>query len=105
LILAFNQGSIPRAEEIGIDWRVLVFTAGATILTGIFFGLAPLAQFAGNTQESLKTASGRSTATSGAHWLRRMMVVSELALALVLLVGAGLMVRRFSSYGAGCWSG
>jgi putative ABC transport system permease protein len=95
MILAFDQGSIPRAEEIGIDWRVLAFTASAGVLTGIFFGLAPLAQFAGNTQESLKTASGRTTATSGAHWLRRLMVVSELALALMLLVGAGLMVRTF----------
>jgi len=95
LILRFNQGSIPRADEIGMDWRVLAFTAAAAVLTGIFFGLAPLAQFAGNTQESLKSASGRTTATGGAHWLRRFMVVSEVALALVLLVGAGLMVRTF----------
>ncbi|HMF75303.1 MAG TPA: ABC transporter permease [Bryobacteraceae bacterium] len=95
MILAFNQGSIPRAEEIGIDGRVLAFTVGAAVFTGIFFGLAPLAQFAGDTQESLKTAGGRSTVTSGAHWLRRLMVVSELALALVLLVGTGLMVRTF----------
>ena len=95
LILAFNQGSIPRAEEIGMDWRVLAFTVVASILTGIFFGLAPLAQFAGDTQSSLKSATGRSTATSGAHWLRRVMVVAELALALILLVGAGLMVRTF----------
>ncbi|HZQ54336.1 MAG TPA: ABC transporter permease [Bryobacteraceae bacterium] len=95
LILAFNQGSIPRAEEIGIHWSVLAFTAGASFLTGIFFGLAPLAQFAGDSQESLKTATGRSTATRGAHSLRRLMVVSELALALILLVGAGLMVRTF----------
>jgi putative ABC transport system permease protein len=95
LILAFNQGSIPRAEEIGIDWRVLVFTISASFLTGIFFGLAPLAQFAGHSQESLKSATGRSTATRGAHLLRRLMVVSELALALILLVGAGLMVRTF----------
>ena len=95
LILAFNQGSIPRAEEIGIHWSVLVFTIGASFLTGIFFGLAPLAQFAGDSQESLKTATGRSTATRGAHSLRRLMVVSELALALILLVGAGLMVRTF----------
>ncbi len=95
LILAFNQGSIPRAEEIGMDWRVLVFTVGASFLTGIFFGLAPLAQFTGGSQESLKTATGRSTATRGAHWLRRLMVVSELALALILLVGAGLLVRTF----------
>lgn len=95
LILAFNQGSIPRAHEIGIDWGVLAFTIGASVLTGIFFGLAPLAQFAGDTQESLKTPTGRSTATSSAHLLRRAMVVSELALALILLVGAGLMVRTF----------
>ena len=95
LISVFNQGSIPRAEEIGIDWRVLVFTIGASALTGVFFGLAPLAQFAGRSQESLKTAMGRGTATRGAHWLRRLMVVSELALALILLVGAGLMVRTF----------
>jgi putative ABC transport system permease protein len=95
LILAFNQGAIPRAGEIGVDWRVLAFTVAASVLTGLFFGLAPLAQFAGDTQESLKTATGRSTTTSGAHWLRRVMVVSELALALILLVGAGLMVRTF----------
>jgi predicted permease len=95
LILAFNQGSIPRAEEVGVDWSVLTFTIGAGFLTGIFFGLAPLAQFATDSQESLKTATGRSTATRGAHWLRRLMVVSELALALILLVGAGLMVRTF----------
>jgi predicted permease len=95
LILAFNQGSIPRAEEIGIHWSVLVFTVGASFLTGIFFGLAPLAQFAGDSQESLKTATTRSTATRGTHSLRRAMVVSELALALILLVGAGLMVRTF----------
>jgi putative ABC transport system permease protein len=95
LILAFNQGGIPRAEEVGIDWVVLAFTMGASALTGIFFGLAPLAQFAGDTHEALKTATGRTTATSGAHFLRRLMVVSELALALILLVGAGLMVRTF----------
>jgi len=95
LILAFNQGSIPRAEEIGIDSGVLAFTVAASFLTGIFFGLAPLAQFAARSQDSLKTATGRSTATRGAHVLRRLMVVSELALALILLVGAGLLVRTF----------
>lgn len=95
LILAFNQGSIPRAAEIAMDWRVLLFTLGASLLTGILFGLAPLAQFAGNVQSSLKSATGRTTATAKAHWLRRAMVVSELALALILLVGAGLMVRTF----------
>lgn len=95
LILLFNGGSIPRAEEIAVDGRVLLFTAAAALVTGIFFGLAPLAQFAGDTQTALRSASGRTTATVGAQWLRRLMVVSELALALMLLVGAGLMVRTF----------
>ncbi|MEX2261665.1 MAG: ABC transporter permease [Bryobacteraceae bacterium] len=95
LILTFGQDSIPRAYEVGIDWRVLAFTVAASILTGIFFGLAPLAQFAGDTQGSLKSATGRSTAASSAHWLRRVMVVAELAFALILLVGTGLMVRTF----------
>jgi putative ABC transport system permease protein len=95
LILAFNQGSIPRAAEITTDWRVLLFTLGASLVTGILFGLAPLAQFAGNVQSSLKSATGRTTATAQAHWLRRAMVISELALALMLLVGAGLMIRTF----------
>lgn len=95
LILTFNQGSIPRAVEIGIDWRILAFTLAASLLTGVLFGLAPLAQFAGDTQTALKSSTGRTTATVSAHWLRRAMVVAELALALVLLVGAGLMVRTF----------
>lgn len=96
LILAFEEGAIPRAQEIAMDWHVLAFTAAASLATGIFFGLAPLAQFASGTRESLKSATGRSTATAGALWLRRVMVVSELALALMLLVGAGLMLRTFS---------
>jgi len=95
LLLAFNQGSIPRADEITMDWRVLLFTLTASLVTGVLFGLAPLAQFAGDAQTALKSATGRSTATVSAHWLRRVMVVSELALALMLLVGAGLMVRTF----------
>ncbi len=95
LLLEFQQGSIPRADEIGIDWRILAFTLGASFVTGVLFGLAPLAQFAGDTQAALKSSTGRSTATRQTHWLRRAMVVAELALALVLLVGAGLMVRTF----------
>ncbi|HEU0123275.1 MAG TPA: ABC transporter permease [Bryobacteraceae bacterium] len=95
LLLAFNQGSIPRADEIGMDWRVLFFTLGASLVTGILFGLAPLAQFAGDASTSLRSGTGRTTATTGAHLLRRAMVVAELALALLLLVGAGLMVRTF----------
>jgi putative ABC transport system permease protein len=95
LILAFNAGAIPRADEVAMDWRVLAFTVAASVITGVLFGLAPVAQFTSDTQESLKSATGRSTATRTAHSLRRAMVVTELALALMLLVGAGLMVRTF----------
>lgn len=95
LILAFNQGSIPRAAEITMDWRVLLFTLTASLVTGILFGLAPLAQFTGDPQTSLKSATSRTTASAGAHRLRHAMVVGELALALILLVGTGLMVRTF----------
>lgn len=95
LILYFGAASIPRAEEVAVDWRVLGFCIAATIVTGVFFGLAPMAQLAGDTQTALKGAGGRTTATGSTHWLRRLMVVTELAMALTLLVGTGLMVRTF----------
>ncbi len=95
LILAFNQGSIPRADEIAMDWRVLLATLAIGLATGVFFGLAPLAQLGADAHTALKSAGGRSTATRSANRLRQAMVVSELALALILLVGTGLMVRTF----------
>lgn len=95
-IVALNAGSIPRALEIGMDWRVLLFTLAVSIATGVFFGLAPLLHRFGKTvAESLKAAGGRTTASVEAGHFRRAMVVSELALALMLLIGAGLMIRAF----------
>jgi putative ABC transport system permease protein len=94
-IKAASGASMPRASEIGIDWRVLAFTAGVSVLTGLFFGLAPLLQVAArNVHDSLK-AGVRTTATAGAQQFRRALVVAELALALVLLIGTGLMIRAF----------
>jgi putative ABC transport system permease protein len=96
LILMTNPGNIPRVAEIGIDTRVLLFSVGIAVLTGVFFGLAPLAQLAARSlNDSLKSAAGRATATIEANRLRRAMVVLELGLALVLLIGTGLMVRAF----------
>jgi predicted permease len=96
LIVNLNAGSIPRAAEIGIDWRVLLFTLGVSIATGVFFGLAPLLHRFGKTvAESLKAAGGRTTASVEANRFRRAMVAFELSLALVLLIGAGLMIRAF----------
>ncbi|MCC6392701.1 MAG: ABC transporter permease [Bryobacterales bacterium] len=96
LIVRLNAGSIPRAAEIGVDWRVLLFTLGVSAATGVFFGLAPLLHRFGKTvAESLKAAGGRTTASVEANRFRHAMAAGELALALVLLIGAGLMMRAF----------
>ena len=96
VIVATSQGSIPRNAEIGLDLRVLLFTLTISVLTGLFFGLAPLAQHLSQSlHDSLKAAGGRTTATVHAHRLRNALVVVELGVALVLLIGSGLMVRTF----------
>jgi predicted permease len=96
LIQLTNAGGLPRAAEIGMDWRVLLFTLGTSIVTGILFGLAPFFPlFFEQLTDSLKNTGGSSTGGSGAQMFRRILVAGELALALVLLIGCGLMVRAF----------
>jgi predicted permease len=84
--------ALPRAQEIGLDTRVLIFNAAVSILAGVLFGLAPAFKTARpNLQQTLKEG-GRGT--SGAHHRAQgVFVVVEMAMALVLLIGAGLMVR------------
>ncbi len=96
LVQLTNAGGIPRADEIAMDWRVLLFTLGTSVLTGILFGLAPIAPliFSG-ISESLKDTAGSTTAAAGAQIFRRVLVAGELAMALVLLIGCGLMLRAF----------
>jgi putative ABC transport system permease protein len=93
LILYVSPDAIPRSREIGLDWIVLGFTVGVSFLTGILFGLIPALQ-AGevDVHETLKE-TGRGV--SGRHWLRSSLVVAEVATTLVLLIGAGLMIRSF----------
>ncbi len=96
LIVSSNAGMIPRVSEVSMNAKVLLFTLLTCVATGIFFGLAPLVQvITRNLHDSLKSAPGRSTATVTANWFRRALVVGEVALALVLLVGCGLLVRGF----------
>jgi len=96
LIQLTNAGGLPRAAEIGMDWRVLLFTLGTSIVTGILFGLAPFFPlFFQQLTDSLKNTAGSTTGGSGAQMFRRILVAGELALALVLLIGCGLMVRAF----------
>jgi predicted permease len=96
LVQLTNAGGIPRADEIAMDWRVLVFTLVTSLATGVLFGLAPLAPLiVSGISESLKDTSGSTTAAAGAQFFRRALVAGELAMALVLLIGCGLMLRAF----------
>jgi len=94
-ILAISpEGAIPRLTEIHIDWNVLLFTAAVSILTGVVFGLAPALQLSRpDVQGALKETTLSATSQQG--WLRSGLVVTEIALTLVLLVGAGLLIRSF----------
>ena len=86
----------PRLGEINLDWRVLGFTLVASVLTGILFGLAPALQISRtDVQESLKE-SGRGASSGRRHnRMRNLLIVGEVALSVVLLVGAGLLFRSF----------
>ncbi|HXU39692.1 MAG TPA: ABC transporter permease [Blastocatellia bacterium] len=94
LLLALAPEDLPRVKDVALDGRVIAFTLSVTLLTGIIFGLAPAWQASRpNLNETLKEG-GRGT-TGGHHRVRGSLVVTEVALALVLLVGAGLLIRSF----------
>src|SRR5215467_2128096 len=87
---------IPRLNETTIDLRVLIFSAVLTLGTGLIFGMAPALQaYKANVQDSLKESGGRLTLGSSRAKARNVLVVAEMALALILLTGAGLLVRSF----------
>ena len=86
--------SIPRADDIAIDGRVMAFTLGVAVLTGLIFGLLPALQTSRtDLQRTLKEGGRSGAADVSGHTVRRLLVVSEMALALTLLVGAGLLIR------------
>lgn len=92
---AANPDFLPRVDAIQVDTTALLFTLGCAMLTGLIFGIAPaLTAVRGNTQESLKEG-GRSIAGGARQGLRRALVVAEVALSLILLVGAGLLLKTF----------
>ncbi|MGH9754951.1 MAG: ABC transporter permease [Blastocatellia bacterium] len=95
VIMAAAPGSVPRTGEVAIDVWVLVFTLGVSIFAVFIFALAPMAQLReGNLATWLHGASLRTTGAGG-HLLRKGLVVTEIALAVVLIVGSGLMIRAF----------
>jgi putative ABC transport system permease protein len=94
-LVASLPGNLPRADEIGIDAAVLAFTAAVAVLTGAAFGLVPAWRaLSTRLHEPLKEA-GRGSVGPGHHRVRNTLVVAEVAMALVLLVGAGLLLRSF----------
>ncbi len=93
IVLNFLGSSLPRVNEIGLDLSVLLFTFAIAVVTGIACGLWPAWRMSkADPQEALKQG-GRTDAASSGKRTRNLLVVSEVALSLVLLVGAGLMVR------------
>ena len=87
--------ALPRAEEIGLDLRVLFFTLAISLLAGILFGLVPALKMSpSRLQETLK--EGGRGMSSGRHRVQGAFIVAEMAMALVLLAGAGLMIRSLT---------
>ena len=95
-VLGTLPGALPRANEVSLDSRVLLFTIALSLFSGIVFGLAPALKTSRVNLEEILKESGRGL--SGArHRLQGVFVVTEVAMALVLLVGAGLMVRSLAA--------
>jgi putative ABC transport system permease protein len=94
-LVSMSPDTIPRAREIAIDPRVASFTLLISIATGVLFGLAPALQVSKPDLTDALKESGRSTAGVRRNRLRNLLVIAEVALSLVLLVGAGLMIRSF----------
>ena len=95
-LVRLAAGAVPDASGIGIDRWVLAFTAGAAVTTGILFGLLPALRAARPDLRDTMNEGGRGTAGGVLHHgLRSVLVVSEFALAMLLLVGAGLLLRSF----------
>jgi putative ABC transport system permease protein len=96
LLVSLKPANIPRLAEIGVNRTMFLFTLAISVFTGILFGAMPAFPVAGaDLNEGLKE-SGRGSDSPRRHRVRALLVVSEVALSLVLLIGAGLMIRSFS---------
>jgi putative ABC transport system permease protein len=103
-LLALSPGDLPRADDLVqasvwttlLDWRILAFTLGASLITAVLFGLAPALQLSrADLGQTLKEAGGRGATNRRAARTRGALVIVETALALMLLVGAALLIRTF----------
>lgn len=99
-IRALGSASVPRIHEIVMDGGVFLFTLGLSIVSGILFGLVPALRLSGSGLQTTLTGASRRTSGTGAIWsrtsgMRRLLVASELALSVMLLIAAGLLIRSF----------
>jgi predicted permease len=98
ILVTNGPTTLPRLAEIGIDPLVLVFTLGVSLFAGLLFGIIPVLKYAGPHLATALRAGGRSLSSSRErHRARNTLVVVQVALALVLLVGSGLMIRTFQA--------
>ncbi len=96
LVIQFSAGAIPRVNSVTLDWKVLGFTLLVSLVTGILFGLAPAWQTSkANLSDALRAGANRQTSGRSHHYVRNAFTVTQIALALVLLIGAGLLIQSF----------
>jgi putative ABC transport system permease protein len=94
-LLGIITGSIPGLETIGVDWRTLAFTFGVSLLTGVLFGSLPAMQISRIDLNQTLKEGGKGSVGTGRRNLSRALVTAEVALAVIVLVGTGLLVRSF----------
>ncbi len=96
VLRVFGPENIPRLNEVGIDGRVMAFTFFISLLTGIVFGLAPALRASRVDLNQVLKDGGRSSGGGVGHQrIRKLLIISEVALSLVLLIGAGLLIRSY----------
>ena len=95
VLLLFAPDSVPRTEEISVGLPVLGFTIGVAIIAVFLFGLAPLAQVSERNLANWIRGAGQRSIRGGGQTLRKSLVIAEIALALILVIGSGLMIRAF----------
>ena len=95
LLKASLPADTPRLADVHLDWRVLLFTGGLALVTGLIFGLVPALQLSRSAVAESLNSAGRGAAVSVSQWLRSSMAIAEVAFAVLLVISAGLLIRSF----------